>query len=365
MKLNKKIKKVLTITGWTILSAGLIVLLVAAINKKSLDHCAGIVIEMEGGDDNAFVSEEDVLNIITAISSANMKGKPIASFHLRKLESTLEKNVWIKDAELYFDYNKVLQVQIKTRKPVARIFNTAGASFYIDSSLAVLPLHEATFVQLPVFTNFSGGLKQWNKQDSVLITDIKNISAYITADSFWNAQIAQTDITAKNTFEMVPAIGNHLIVFGNGERYQEKFEKLKTFYKKVLSVVGFEKYSIINVQYEKQIVGTKRGSVTKVDSLLALKRIRWLIEESKHLPSDTSQFTLVDKKIGLSARQDSSLRSFDLLPPDAVAATDTNQRNPTPVKVPSDPNPAPVKTVETNSKQQSKPIPKAVMKQQH
>ena len=103
-----------------------------------------------------------------------------------------------------------------------------------------------------------------------LVDDMRRIGFYIANDTFWNAQIAQIDIVGDGAFEMVPTVGRHFIEFGAGDDYQQKFRRLFIFYKEVLSKTGFDKYSKIDVRYDKQVVGTKQGIVTKADSIQAL-----------------------------------------------------------------------------------------------
>jgi hypothetical protein len=44
---------------------------------------------------------------------------------------------------------------------------------------------------------------------------------------------------------------------------------------------GFDKYSKISVQFDRQLIGTRKGSLPKIDSLQVIKNIERLIEESK------------------------------------------------------------------------------------
>ena len=74
------------------------------------------------------------MNIIAPDKNNPPKGKPLASFDLKKIEVSIEQNVWIKDAQVFFDNNGVLRVAVAERTPVARIFTVNGNSFYIDSS---------------------------------------------------------------------------------------------------------------------------------------------------------------------------------------------------------------------------------------
>ena len=54
----------------------------------------------------------------------------------------LKKNAWVNGAEVFFDNNDVLRINIAQREPIARIFTLGGNSFYIDSSGTELPLSE-------------------------------------------------------------------------------------------------------------------------------------------------------------------------------------------------------------------------------
>ena len=71
------------------------------------------------------------------------------------------------------------------------------------------------------------------------------------------AQVAQIDITPERNFEMIPVVGNHTVILGDGENMEQKFHRLFVFYKNVLSQTGFDKYKAINVQYAGQVVGVK------------------------------------------------------------------------------------------------------------
>ena len=85
------------------------------------------------------------------------------------------------------------------------------------------------------------------------------------------AMIDQVDINAAHQFEMIPKIGNQVILFGDAENVKQKFDKLKIFYRGVITKVGWSKYSSINLQYKDQVVAVIRGKEEiKADSLRAL-----------------------------------------------------------------------------------------------
>ena len=285
------IKKILFTILWFFIGVSSIVLLVAAVRSKNQKICKGIEIEISGVSNNFFIDKADVLSIVKKFAGGIPEGKMLYAFNLGAIESNLEKNVWIKNAELFFDNNDLLRVSVDEREPVARIFSKGGASFYIDSSLMILPLSEKFSARLPVFTGFEHNSGYLSKPDSLLLTNIKELSLALQADSFLMAMIDQIDITAQNNFELIPKIGNQLIVFGNAEDVSEKFNKLRLFYKSVIKTAGWSKYSVVNLQYKNQIVAKIKDAADKSsDSLRALQIMQIIAERSARLAADSVQF---------------------------------------------------------------------------
>ncbi len=130
MAIKNNIRKILVLSLWIVLGAGLLVLLVAAISERNHSSCKGVSITIKGGD-RLFLDKQDILNVIAPGKNNPYKGRPLASFDLHRLEELLKRDVWVKDAELFFDNNGLLRVNILEREPVARVFTTSGNSFFI------------------------------------------------------------------------------------------------------------------------------------------------------------------------------------------------------------------------------------------
>ena len=140
----------------------------------------------------------------------------------------------------------MLKVSIEEREPIARLFSTSGTSFYIDSMLFKLPLSDKYSAKVPVFTGFPSDKTILSELDSIILKQVKRLSMAIQKDSFHTAMIEQIDITPQLTFEFIPKIGNQLIQFGTATDIDAKLYKLKLFYKKVIAVESWNKYSTIN-----------------------------------------------------------------------------------------------------------------------
>jgi cell division protein FtsQ len=258
MKKKSSIRKLLLVSFWLCVAAGTMVLLVAAMNVQSNKTCKGHTILIDGKADQWFLDKKDIAALL--IVQGGIRGRAIKSFDLRRMENQLKNNVWVKDAELFFDNSRILQVRIQERVPVARLFTVTGNSFYIDSSGERLPLSDKFSARLPVFTGFPSERDKLNGADSLLVRDIVNISDYVVHDEFWMAQVSQIDIQADHTFDMIPVVGNHIIQFGDGTDYDKKFKRLLLFYQQVLSKTGMDVYEKLNVRFAKQVIGVKKDS---------------------------------------------------------------------------------------------------------
>lgn len=273
---------------WALLGLATVILLGAAMNLKSHKRCKGVNININGIENNYFIDKKQITNTLETLCGGALAGKSLGSFNLSSIENTLKKDRWIKKAELFFDNNEVLIVNVLEREPVARIFTTAGSSFYIDSSFSILPLSAKFSARVPMFTNFSGNTNAFTKADSNLLKEIESLGNYILKNPFWMAQIEQVDITPGRTFEMIPKIGNQIIAFGNADNYEQKFSNLLTFYQQVETKVGWNKYSKINIEYKDQIVGVKRGAEDIIqDSLRTKQLMQMLVANAQKAANDS------------------------------------------------------------------------------
>jgi cell division protein FtsQ len=286
-------RKILVISVWILLGSGTIVLLVAAITRKNNEQITGIEINISGVQNNYFIDKKEVLKILEKTNGKSLQKAIVSSLDLTEMENALQKDQWIKKAEMFFDNNNVLQIKIAEREPVARIFTVSGTSFYLDSSLTRLPLSDKFSARLPVFTNFPTDVIILSKEDSILLNEIKAISEFIGNDPFWMAQIDQVDITPERTFELIPKLGNQVIRFGSGDNYEEKFNKLLAFYKQVQTRTGWNRYSIIDVQYKNQVIGVNRNTQEiKMDSLRAIEIMKKIIVDAQKSTNDSTNVQL-------------------------------------------------------------------------
>lgn len=342
MSIKRQIRRGLLITGWLAIGGGVLFLLAAAINKKNHATCAGYDITIGGTNEQVFIDKKDIVDLLTREGKRTIRGELLRTLDLRKMEAALEKSVWVSDAELFFDNNRVLRVNIREREPVARIFTDNGRSFYLDSSGTHLPLSDRFSARLPVFTGFPDKPGK-READSTLLEDVKHLSGFIRQHPFWMDQIEQVVITPGRTFEMVPALGDNRIIFGNGSDYEQKFHRLLVFYLEVLRKTGFDKYSKINVQYARQVVATRRGGgESKADSLQAIRTIGQMIRSAQELSADPAKMQPT-RPLENSTPSGDNLANYDLVPDTVGRSGGTTSDDPGKATMNAGPVPAPAK----------------------
>ena len=177
------------------------------------------------------------------------EGKPLNSINVRRLEETLDKHPFISDAECYLTSGGKVGIEIYQRIPLMRIMSDNGDNYYIDQEGNIMsapgkPVHVAVA---------TGYIDRKFAQE-----ELHKLGNYLQADPFWSAQIEQIHVTPKLELELVPRVGDHILFLGKAGNYDEKFRKLRTFYEEALSHVGWNKYKRISIEFNNQIICTKK-----------------------------------------------------------------------------------------------------------
>lgn len=205
------------------------------------------------------VKAKDVKDLLDRHLRANFSQYTLQNLPLSKIESLLEKQAFIANAEIFTHVDGEIAVQINQRTPLVRIINSNQNSFYLDQSGERMPFSPA--YEKPLITA-SGHIKA-NRKDSLTkamkhnLTNIYQVSRYIKQDSFLTALTGQLYVNKDHDIQLIPRIGEQTIVLGQARNLAARFAKLKAFYRKVLPYEGWYTYDKISLKYKKQIVAKK------------------------------------------------------------------------------------------------------------
>jgi cell division protein FtsQ len=262
-----------------------------------------IVIEKD--NDNSFIDEDDIIKFLKDRNDT-LVNQPMKDINVYKIEQALNTHPSIAESEVAVTVNGDVSINIKQRKPIVRIINSSGESFYIDNRATVMPLADHYTARVLVVNGFipekysqfyKFSVPQIEKDSAfkaiTVIDDIYEVADYIKNDSLLNNLIIQAYINKDREIELYPAIGNQKIIFGDDNDIAEKFEKLKIFYTQGLnSVNGWNKYSVINLKYKNQVVCIKKVSDEKKPKSVVLP----LIPEGNKKEESEKKEKIVEKK---------------------------------------------------------------------
>ena len=220
---------------------------------------------MQIEDENhlGFINEGEVLNLLNKKFNTPISQK-IGEINTYEIEKALNEHKAVEDAQVYISIDGKLQVSVKQRNPVIRVFSDKF-SFYIDDKGKMMPTSRKYTARVPIASGYIKFTKDQiqkieNSESEVpkLYNDILKLSLFIQKDPLWKVQIEQLYVNKDSEFELIPRVGNHTIVLGEINDLKSKFEKLKLFYSMGLSKTGWNEYKTINLKFKNQVVCTKR-----------------------------------------------------------------------------------------------------------
>lgn len=211
-------------------------------------NCVGIEIVVKDSLDKHFVNERDVLSILGKFS-LNPKGHLMSEINTHKIELALLKNEMIRNVEVYKTPSAKIKLNITQKIPVMRILGYYD-NCYIDNDGNYMPISFRYVAHVPIVTGYA--------EKDFVMKELFNFALFLQKNDFWYNQIDQIYVQANREIELIPRVGNHRIILGEIDGYEEKLSNLELFYKQAIPVVGWNKYKTVNLRYKNQIVCTKK-----------------------------------------------------------------------------------------------------------
>lgn len=243
----------------SLLIAGL--LLGFAVDRSSEASCLGFDVQVNGDAILRFVTQESIMRFIQD-HGHSVSGVTLGEIDTYGMEQDLLTIPYIEQATVYKTIDQKVQVNVKQRRPVLRLFMNDGQSCYVDDRAKFLQTSDDfSYKCLPV-TGAKNISSQFIMNGDVIVdqqlTNLWKMAGFIQGDEFWNSQIIQVDITEERGVVLIPRVGNHQIIFGDISDYSSKLAKLKTFYEDGIGQTNWNIYQSLDLRYEKQVVGVKR-----------------------------------------------------------------------------------------------------------
>jgi len=243
----------------------LIVIPVYLASSTNSGRCAGIVIDIKDSSDYHFVTRNQLLNLAYG-SSTRLIGRPVKDISVLEIENRINVLRELKVAEVYKTIDGNIHIYADQREPVMRVIPDNGGDFFIDKDGIVVRKRNLYTPRLHIVGGNINISSAMLNGVSILDTSIKNsilkdiyhLVNYINDDNFWSAQIDQIYVDSNDEIDLIQRVGSQIVHLGTIDNLKGKLRNLEAFYDKVLPEVGWNKYSLIDLEYKDQIVCKKR-----------------------------------------------------------------------------------------------------------
>ena len=249
-------KVMLVLSAATVVVLFVFTLMSAERHQKSL-VCSSIQVKIDYESGMSFLTTDEIVTKVNELADGEVVGKTLPALDLKGIERGLLKDPHIARAKVYIDHAQGLHAEIVQKQPILRVMNNDGVGFYLSDKGDKIPLCPTFTAHVPLAI---GDVETHIdiRRDSIVLSQLVSLAKYMQQDSLIGALIDHAYVLPDGQFELYPKFEYHMIEFGMAdETMKEKFEKLKVFYKEGLAKVGWDKYKIINLKYQGQVVCQK------------------------------------------------------------------------------------------------------------
>ncbi len=268
MRLKKKIRRIFDLILLSLLLTGVGLLLGFVDYEQNGTICKHVDINIHYGQAEMLVTESDIGFLIRQISG-EIQGLPMWEINTEKIERAITRQPYVLQANVFETHSGDVYVHVYQRQPVLRIMTETSKGYYIGKQGVILPINPAYPARVLIasghipdacFISSSPGSDQ-QPADSVnssrLLSDLYKLALFVSQKSFFKAQIDQIYVNKNGEYELIPKVGDHIVILGNAEDLEDKFQRLFVFYKRGLNQVGWNRYNVINIKYKNQVVCSK------------------------------------------------------------------------------------------------------------
>lgn len=264
--MSRKLKIVI----WIVVIVGIIAAVKYADYRFQKQKISAVIIDIDINGSEQLIEECEIRALIQQ-GHDSLQHQEVGDIDLQMLENLIETNPYVYSVNAFINMDASLEIEVVQRKPLIRIFNSRGESYYIDKSGSLLPLHPTISVYVPIASGDIDGafepsleLRRFDTitEDQCAIIPVEeklfHMAEIIVEDSLLSQLIAQIYVVDPSHFELVPRIGNHKIIFGDADDSRGKLMKLRYFYSDAYSQYDLSIYKSFDLRYRKQIVCVKK-----------------------------------------------------------------------------------------------------------
>lgn len=251
MKLFKNISGLIIFSVFVTLAAGW------GLNQGRFVPSVEVDISTEPNINRSLISEHYIKDFVARNTGIELDLLThIDNETLLLVRDAMLKNIFVRDAKVYFNQTGELKIQIFSKEPIARVIDQKGKNFYITNIGDIVPYSKSYSPRVMIVLGETPlpDMQSWD--------DLVDLVQYIHKDDFLKALIESVHFEEQDHIIMTPKLGDFKIDFGSPSHVNEKFDKLKSFYESTYDKIDWKKYGTIKLDYKDQIVLKKKTNRT-------------------------------------------------------------------------------------------------------
>ena len=237
-------------TSWNFIKGlfllGLVVFLYAFSSFKNNSRPVSSVNVQFTGEDNVFITSE-MVNKLLIQSQKKLYFLPKDAIDLKEMEFLLESNDMIKSAQVYLTVNGEVRVKVEQKRPIARV--DSDDVFYIDEDGFRMPLSSQHSARVPL---------AYGIVDEADLETVYKVALMVYNDSFLKTYVTEIHQNENKEISLKLRLLDFEVLVGTLYNLEIKLQNLKAFYQKAKKDKMLDVYKSVNLQFENQVVCTKK-----------------------------------------------------------------------------------------------------------
>lgn len=211
--------------------------------------CESFVVVVHDSTKYRFVTTQDIRSAIKR-KELDPVGRKFGEINTLSIRDTILTNKLVENVEVYTTPKGSVVAEVTQRRPVLRVISDVKGDFYVDSDRHVMPVSGNFSVYVPVATGIIS--EEFAKED------LYDFAEFLAAHPDWDAWFEQIVVKENEEVELIPRAGDFRIILGKLDDFKPKLVKFSRFVEEGLNIVGWNRYSTINLKYQNQVVCTKK-----------------------------------------------------------------------------------------------------------
>lgn len=212
--------------------------------------------------ENPYLSKEEVTQFLDE-SGIAIIGEKLRDLPLEEINKQLCKNHYIKEIESTGFAGTHLVIKIKLHHFLMHIFTETNEQYYIAEDGFIVPYHPNIKENIIIANGYIPEISDGDTTiNSNVLKILYRIASTIKNNPFDAAQFKQLYVNKNQEIELLPSLGEHIVLFGTDDNTEEKLLYLRKIYTETSFYSGPEPYKQLDVRFKNMIIAKRRNQIT-------------------------------------------------------------------------------------------------------